>query len=283
MEPTEETGWRVAASDVSQGRDRDPVQQARQWLAEQGVEVTDDLDEIDERTVGGRHLYGSGRPEAHSSGGVDASSPGGRSAASAAAHAPAPAVEVEGSHSRSRGPSAGERRPPEARAEDLADRDRGPDADPEAVARAIVLRKLAAQARTRAELSKALESKQVPAGAAAAVLDRMEAVGLVDDEEFARDWVESRQQRRHLSRAALRRELTAKGVDRDQIDVALEQVDADDELEAARSLAAKKARSMAALDSQVRYRRLAAMLGRRGFSSGVIARVTAEALRHPAS
>jgi regulatory protein len=147
------------------------------------------------------------------------------------------------------------------------------------VARTIVLRKLAAQARTRAELSRALQAKQVPTQAAEAVLDRMEAIGLIDDQGFAHDWVESRQQRRNLSKTALRRELTAKGVNREQIDSALEEVDADDELIAARSLAAKKARAMAGLDVQVRYRRLAGVLGRRGFNPGVINQVVNEVVR----
>ena len=147
------------------------------------------------------------------------------------------------------------------------------DADPESVARTIVLRKLAAQARTRAELEKALQAKLVPAEAAKSVLDRMEAVGLVDDEEFARDWVASRQQRRYLSKSALRRELNGKGVPREEIDLALESVDQDAELSAARALVTRKVRAMAELDHQVRYRRLAGMLGRRGFSPGVVSRV----------
>jgi regulatory protein len=154
----------------------------------------------------------------------------------------------------------------------------GADADPVSVARAIVLRKLAAQSRTRAELERALKRKQVPDDAARTVLDRMESVGLVDDETFARDWVESRQQRRHLSKSALRRELTAKGVERSEIDTALDVVDGEDELTAARALAAKKARSTVGLDGQVRYRRLAGVLARRGFSPSVASRVLAETL-----
>ena len=81
----------------------------------------------------------------------------------------------------------------------------------------------------------------MPDEVAATVLDRLEEVGLVDDEAFAQSWVESRQQRRHLSRSALRRELQSKGVDRDQVDAALATVDVEDELAAARALAAKKA------------------------------------------
>jgi regulatory protein len=139
------------------------------------------------------------------------------------------------------------------------------------------LRKLAAQARTRAELSQALKVKQVPEDAAEAVLDRMEAVGLVDDRSFAQDWVESRQQRRYLSKSALRRELSSKGVDREVIDSALAQVEAPDELRAAQALVAKKLRGMASLDAQVRYRRLTGMLARRGFNPAVIVQAVADA------
>lgn len=152
------------------------------------------------------------------------------------------------------------------------------EADPEGVARTIVLRKLAAQARTRHELATALSAREVPEDVAEAVLDRMEAVGLVDDEAFARDWVESRQQRRHLSRSALRRELQTKGIDRDQIDEAVAGVETDDEVGAALALAQKKFRSLQGLERNVQYRRLAGALARRGFSAGVTATVLSQVL-----
>lgn len=151
-----------------------------------------------------------------------------------------------------------------------------PDADHEAVARTIALRKLTAQARTRHELDQALQKKNVPDEVAATVLDRLEEVGLVDDETFAQDWVASRQQRRHLSRSALRRELQRKGVDRDHVDSALSTVDADDELAAARALVAKKAPAMQRLEPMVRKRRLAGTLARRGFGPGIIGAALSE-------
>ncbi len=158
-------------------------------------------------------------------------------------------------------------------------RDTRPDADPEGTARAIVLRKLAAQARTRHELEQALVAKQVPDSASKAVLDRFQAAGLVDDAAFATDWVESRQSRRHLSATALRRDLRAKGVDADVVDAALSAVDADDEYAAALDLARRRQRSMDQLPREVQYRRLAGMLGRRGFGASATARVLAEVLR----
>ncbi len=150
--------------------------------------------------------------------------------------------------------------------------------DPESVARAVVLGKLAAQARTRHELDQALRAKEVPEPVAAQVLDRMEEVGLVDDSAFARDWVDSRQQRRHLSRRALRQELERKGVHREVIDDALESVDSEDEYEAARELAERKARTMGGLIRDVQYRRLVSVLARRGFGGSLIARVISEVL-----
>src|SRR6187397_900664 len=81
------------------------------------------------------------------------------------------------------------------------------DADAESLARSIALRKLTTRAHTRHELDKALQAKNVPQSVKETVLDRMEEVGLVDDATFAVDWVASRQQRRHLSRRALKREL----------------------------------------------------------------------------
>ena len=144
------------------------------------------------------------------------------------------------------------------------------------VARAIVLDKLSVRARTRHELEQALRAKKVPTAIAQQMLDRMTSVGLVDDTSFATDWVESRQQRRHLSAPALRRELQAKGVDRDTIETALAPVDDEAELVAARALVERKSAGMADLSDQVRYRRLAGMLSRRGFGPAVVARVLDE-------
>ena len=148
--------------------------------------------------------------------------------------------------------------------------------DPYAVARTIVLRRLAARAQTRHELERALRAKNVPAAIAKEVLDRMASVGLVDDRSFASGWVESRQQRRHLSAPALRQELQGKGVDRDIIEAAVAPVDAEAELVAARALVERKAAAMTGLADQVRYRRLAGLLSRRGFGPAIIARVLGE-------
>jgi regulatory protein len=147
------------------------------------------------------------------------------------------------------------------------------DADAESVARAIALRTLTARARTRHELEQSLQAKNVPQAAIAAVLDRLEEVGLLNDASFAVDWVASRQQRRHLSRRVLRRELQAKGVEASEIDRALDHVDLDAELKSARDLLQRKRAATNGLSRDVQYRRLAGMLSRRGFDASITAQV----------
>jgi regulatory protein len=146
------------------------------------------------------------------------------------------------------------------------------------VARTIALRKLAVSARSRSELQSALSSRKVPPDAARRVLDRLQEAGLIDDQQFAKDWVESRQARRHLSRSALRRELQTRGLASEEIDLALESVGREDELRAAHTLAAKKLRTMAAQPREVQRRRVAGALGRRGFNSDIVSRVLADFL-----
>ena len=106
----------------------------------------------------------------------------------------------------------------------------------------------------------------------------MQEVGLIDDAAFAADWVESRQLRRQLSAGAMRQELRQKGVAPESVEDALVVVDADREYEAALALAQRRVRLTADLPYEVRYRRLAGVLGRRGFGSGLIARVISEVL-----
>ncbi|WP_308036469.1 regulatory protein RecX [Arthrobacter sp. zg-Y1110] len=151
-----------------------------------------------------------------------------------------------------------------------------------AEAKAIVLRQLTASPKSRRQLETKLAEKEIPPEAAAAVLDRFEEVQLVDDAEFARLWVRSRSQSKSLARGALRRELTEKGIAPDLAAEALEQVSADDELEAARALARKKLQASADLsDRGVRdkqTRRLVGMLARKGYSPSLGFRVAAEVI-----
>ncbi len=154
----------------------------------------------------------------------------------------------------------------------------GPDADHEAVARKILLDELTGRARSRSELATKLAKKGVPDETADQLLDRFEQVGLVDDEAFARSWVQSRQSGKGLARRALAQELRRKGVDDDTAREVLDEVDPDDEVEAARTLVRRKLRSTARLDRDRAIRRLTGMLARKGYPAALAFRVVKEEL-----
>lgn len=150
--------------------------------------------------------------------------------------------------------------------------------DPEGFARTICLRLLTGAPRTRAELATALRRRGAPDDVAASVLDRLTAVGLIDDAAYARAWVSSRQAGRGLGRRALAEELNRKGVDRTLVAEVVGAIDDDDELAAARALAVRRTRLTRDLPAATRHRRLVGLLARRGYSAALIARVADDVL-----
>ncbi|OBH10832.1 recombination regulator RecX [Mycobacterium sp. E1747] len=141
-------------------------------------------------------------------------------------------------------------------------------------ARALCLRLLTVRARTRAELHGHLAKRGYPEDVSAAVLDRLATVGLVDDADFAQQWVRSRRAKAGKSRRALAAELHTKGVDRDVITSALSEIDAGAERDRAEELVRAKLRreTLAGDDAKV-TRRLVGMLARRGYSQNLACEV----------
>jgi regulatory protein len=156
--------------------------------------------------------------------------------------------------------------------------DATPDADPESVVRAIVLRQLAMAPRSRAQLVDKLAERGAPEDVARRVLDRFEEVGLVDDAAFAAGWVRSRHETRGLSRRALSHELRSKGIDDETAAQALGQLGGDDERRAAEALVARRLRSVRGLPRERQVSRLAGLLARKGYGSGLALQVVRDAL-----
>jgi regulatory protein len=156
--------------------------------------------------------------------------------------------------------------------------DLGPPADPESVARKILLDQLTDRARSRAELAKKLSGKLVPDDIATRLLDRFEEVGLIDDGAFAREWVTQRHSGRGLARRALAMELRRKGIEDDVAREALEEIGSDDEAQVAHRLVRRKLRTMQGLPADKATRRLVGMLARKGHSPGLAYRVVREEL-----
>jgi regulatory protein len=130
----------------------------------------------------------------------------------------------------------------------------------------LCLRLLTARSRTRAELLGQLAKRGYPDDVSARVLDRLAAVGLVDDADFAEQWVQSRRAKAGKSKRALAAELHTKGVDNDVITAVLGGIDAGAERDRAEQLVRAKLRRETLSDEAKVSRRLVAMLARRGYS-----------------
>src|SRR5215469_4590436 len=139
---------------------------------------------------------------------------------------------------------------------DEAEQDDPERDDPESVARLICLRMLTAAPRTQAELAAALRRRGVPDDAAQAVLSRFAEVKLIDDEMFARAWVESRHHGRGLAGRALGAELRQRGVATDDIESALSRLNPEQELATARELVERRLTATAGMALPARMRRL---------------------------
>jgi regulatory protein len=167
---------------------------------------------------------------------------------------------------------------PPAEPSETDDRRADPEADPEEVARTICLRLLTARARSRAELRDALAARQVPEAASTKVLDRLAAVGLVDDRAFAEGYVQSRQRDRGLAVREISRQLRDRGVEEAVITTAVAGVAPEAEAEAARQLVLRKLRSMSRLAPEVKTRRLVGMLARKGYPPSMAFQVVRDAV-----
>lgn len=125
----------------------------------------------------------------------------------------------------------------------------------------LAVRYLATRMRSRAEVVAYLEGK----GAADTerVLDRLTEAGLIDDEAFARAWVDDRRHFRPRSRQMLMAELKRKGLGDEAIAEGLRETD---ELSNAIAIARKRVRIQRSADTQKLY----AYLARQGFDGDVI-------------
>ncbi len=136
------------------------------------------------------------------------------------------------------------------------------------------------------------------------VIGRLQALGYLDDEAFARAWLGSRDRSRPRGRAALRRELQLKGLGAELVDAALEDRDREaaatltrfvppdsglasgqqrvpvsaDHAAALRLLERKHATLDREQDPRKRRQRAYALLARNGFDPGVCMEATSEFL-----
>ena len=151
--------------------------------------------------------------------------------------------------------------------------------DPQVVLDAAA-RFLEARQRSVTEVRRRLRSAGYRPDLVDGAIERLLELGILDDEAFARAWVESRDRARPRGERAIREELRLKGIDRATIDAVLEERRGGDEAEpdrdAAERLIERNARSLARVaDPRQRRARAYALLARNGFDPDVCREVAA--------
>lgn len=124
-------------------------------------------------------------------------------------------------------------------------------------------RYLSYRPRSVQEVRHNLTKKGIPQSVIAPALERLEALGYLDDHAFAAFWVRERNAHKPLSQRALRYELRQKGIADTIIDDVLADTDAD---EAAYQAATSQVRRLRGRSRREFRDRLLAFLQRRGFS-----------------
>jgi len=144
--------------------------------------------------------------------------------------------------------------------------------------RGQAIRLLAARPRSTADLRARLLRSGASEDQVGAVLTDLAAAGYLDDLAFARDWIVSRMATRPYGLRRLRWELRQKGVPMPLVEQAIQQAFGEEEPARAEErhacvLAFRRLGAYDRLAPDVRARRLAGFLERRGFAEATIARV----------
>jgi regulatory protein len=127
------------------------------------------------------------------------------------------------------------------------------------------LRLLGVRARSREELRRRLAQKGHDEQEITSALDDLEAVGLVDDEAFAREMAEHRMTVRGSGKRDVLSKLRAAGVAREVAERIVEEAAPEDEEARAEEVARSRLGRLGTLDEATAYRRLLSFLQRRGY------------------
>ncbi|MBI2764695.1 MAG: regulatory protein RecX [Chloroflexi bacterium] len=144
---------------------------------------------------------------------------------------------------------------------------------PQADAYDVAVRYLGQRPRSVAEIRRQLRSKRFDDAAIDVAIEKLRAQRYIDDEAFARYWVEQRDRFRPKGQRAIASELMQKGVSREAIDLVLGGRTDDDEVKRARESIRRPITRWLMLNDLERKRKIHQYLAQRGFSYDVIEEV----------
>lgn len=127
--------------------------------------------------------------------------------------------------------------------------------------------------RSRAEIVGRLRQGGFDDDVIGQVVTFLERLGLLNDEEFARNWVRYRQSGKACGRARIRWELRRKGVSNDIIERSLSEISGETEYALAMDVARRRWEKCSVADSRLKRQRVASYLRRQGFDWEVVSEV----------
>lgn len=138
-------------------------------------------------------------------------------------------------------------------------------------------RALAARGMSEREARDRLRRDNVEPHAVEDIIDRLLRVGAIDDDRLAEQLLHAALTRKNQGRRAIAQALAKRGIARESIDAALEDLP-DDDYERALEFARGKAPQLARFDHETALRRLVGQLSRRGFGGSLVMSVARQAL-----
>lgn len=145
----------------------------------------------------------------------------------------------------------------------------------------VAVRYLGPRQRSVAEIRRHLRSKRFDDAAIDQAIDKLRAQRYVDDEAFARYWVEQRDEHRSRGRRAIVSELMQKGVSREVIELVVGEREPDSEVKRAREVIRRPITRWMSMEEPERKRKIHQYLAQRGFSYDVIEEVIGHPVEGP--
>ena len=135
---------------------------------------------------------------------------------------------------------------------------------------AVTIRQLTRRGISRWELEQLLTKQEIAAEVFAPELDRLQAMGVIDDASLAASLAFTQHSRKGLGRSAIEQDLKRRHIEPELIEQALADIAEEDELERATELAVKRIGQLSSYDDETVRRRLHGFLARKGYASGVV-------------
>ncbi len=143
------------------------------------------------------------------------------------------------------------------------------------------LRLLNFKMRTEQEIRRRMKEKEYTEDVVDTTIEYLYYLNYLNDEEYASKFIKDKSNLKNMGKERIKRELYAKGIDKEIINNQIEEiVDDDDEYEKATEMAIKKLETTYKNDDKnAQYRKLGGFLQRKGYSMNIVFKILKELIK----